>query len=158
MDRTSRIGLLICFVLFVGIQFTLEKLYPTPPPKPRAAVTASTSPSSAAAPAAHMRAETVNSTAAAAPATSVAVVEKLTVIENDAMKVTFTSAGAAITEIELKRHKADNGGNIVLNEQSHSNVLALSGWPGADTANFQEENLPNGVSYSCDLPLSLIHI
>ncbi|MGA9700531.1 YidC/Oxa1 family insertase periplasmic-domain containing protein, partial [Pseudomonas sp.] len=52
-----------------------------------------------------------------------------------------------------KKHKADNGGNIVLNEQSHSNVLALSGWPGADTANFQvEENLPNGVRFSCALP------
>ena len=73
-------------------------------------------------------------------------------IENDAMKVTFTSVGAAITEVELKEHKADNGGHVVLNEQAHSNVLALSGWPGADTANFQEENLPNGAHFSCDLP------
>jgi YidC/Oxa1 family membrane protein insertase len=43
----------------------------------------------------------------------------------------------------------------VLNEQSLSNVLALSGWPGADTADFQSENLPNGVRYSCDLPNGL---
>jgi len=151
MDRTSRIGLLICLVLLIGVEFTLEKLYPTPPPKPPSAATAPTSPSTAAPiPPAHMTAEAVNPTAAPTPAAP--VVEKLTVIENDAMKVTFTSVGAAITEVELKRHKADNGGHVVLNEQSHSNVLALSGWPGADTADFQEETISNGVSYSCDLP------
>src|SRR5271163_1833643 len=145
MDRTSRIGLGICIALLIG----LEIFYPTPPAKPKPAAVASTSPA-AAAPAPHMTAATANP--AAAPAPSVPVVEKFTVIENDAMKVTFTNVGAAITEIELKKHKADNGGNIVLNEQSHSNVLALSGWPGADAADFQEEDIPNGVSYSCDLP------
>jgi len=149
MDRTSRIGLLICLVLLIGVEFTLEKLYPTPPPKPRPAASAPATPS-AVAPPAHMTAQAVNPTVAPTP--PVPVVEKLTVIENDAMKVTFTSVGAAITEVELKQHKADNGGHVVLNEQSHSNVLALSGWPGADTANFQEDNLPNGVRYSCDLP------
>jgi YidC/Oxa1 family membrane protein insertase len=149
MDRTSRIGLFTCLVLLIGIQFTLDRLYPTPPPKPRSAVTAPSSPSPVAPPA-HMTAEAVNPTASPTP--PVPVVEKLTVLENDAMKVTFTSVGAAITEIELKQHKADNGGHVVLNEQSHSNVLALSGWQGADTANFAEDNIPNGARYSCDLP------
>jgi len=149
MDRTSRIGLLICLVLLMGVEITLEKIYPTPPPKPRSEATAPASPT-AVVPPAHITAQTVNSTVAPTPP-PVPVVEKLTVIENDAMKVTFTSVGAAITEVELKQHTADNGGHVVLNEQSHSNVLALSGWPGADTANFQEENLHNGVRYSCDL-------
>jgi YidC/Oxa1 family membrane protein insertase len=148
MDRTSRIGLFVCLVLLISLEF----LFPTPPQKPKPAVAASTPPSAVApVPAAPVTSPAVNPTAPPAP-----VVEKRTVIENDAMKVTFTSLGAAITQIELKQHKADNGGNIVLNEQSHSNVLALSGWPGADTANFQvEENLPNGVRFSCDLPNGL---
>lgn len=152
MDRTSRIGLFVCLVLFIGIQVTLDKLYPTPPYKPKAAVTATDSTAaSALAPATHMTAETGNP--AVTPAPVAPVVETFTVLENDAIKVTFTSLGAAITEIELKKHKADNGGNIILNEQSHSNVLALSGWPGADTANFQvQENPGDGVTYTCDLP------
>ncbi len=151
MDRTSRIGLLVCLVLLIGIQFTLDRMYPTPPMKPRPAATASTAPSTAVpAPPAHMTSETVSPTLAPPPPAPVA--EKLTVIENDAMKVTFTSVGAAITEVELKEHKADNGGHVVLNEQAHSSVLALSGWPGADTANFQQADLPNGVRFSCDLP------
>ena len=151
MDRTSRIGLLVCIVLLVGIQFFLDKEYPPAPHKPASPVTAP-SPASAVAPApaAHMTAEPGGPTPPPPP--PVPVTEKFTVIENDAMKVTFSSLGAAITEIELKQHRADNGGNIVLNEQSHSNVLALSGWPGADTANFQDQTIPNGVSYSCDLP------
>ena len=151
MDRTSRIGLLVCFVLFIGVQFTLDKLYPTPPPKPKSAVTAPTTPSAVVPlPSAHLTSEAASPTMTPPPAAPVD--EKFTVIENDAMKVTFTSVGAAITEIELKQHKADNGGNVVLNEQSHSNVLALNGWPGADAANFQGQDLPNGVSYSRDLP------
>ena len=149
MDRTSRIGLLICLVLLIGVEFALDKLYPTPPPKPRSAVTAPTPPTAVVSPA-HMTAEAVNPTVAPTPPAP--VVEKLTVIENDAMKVTFTSVGAAITEVDLKEHKADNGGLVVLNEHAHSNVLTLNGWPGADTANFQEDDLPHGVRYSCDLP------
>jgi len=139
-----------CLVLLIGMELTFEKLYPPPPPKPPSAVTAPTPTTPAAPiPPAHMTAQTVNP--AVAPTPSAPVVEKLTVIENDAMKVTFTSVGAAITEIELKKHKADNGGHVVLNENSHSNVLALSGWPGADAVSFQEETLPNGVRYSGDL-------
>jgi YidC/Oxa1 family membrane protein insertase len=149
MDRTSRIGLAVCLILLIGFQFTLDKLYPPPPPKLLPAATAQTPPATVAPPA-HLTAEPAAS--GGAPPPPAPVVEKLTVIENDAMKVTFTSAGAAITEIELKQHKADNGGNIILNEQSHSNVLALKGWPGADTANFQAQEKPGGVAYTCDLP------
>jgi YidC/Oxa1 family membrane protein insertase len=152
MDRTSRIGLFVCLVLLLGLQFTLDRIYPTPPYKPRpAAVTLATPSSTAVAPETHMTAEqgATPATLAAVPTTP----QTLTVIENDAMKVTFTSLGAAITEVELKQHKADNGGNIILNEQSHSNVMALSGWPGADTANFQgQQNPGDGVTYTCDLP------
>jgi YidC/Oxa1 family membrane protein insertase len=148
MDRTSKIGLFICLVLLIGLEF----LFPNPPAKPKPAVAVSTSPSTVApGTAAPVMAEAANPPNLP-PAPAAPVVEKLSVVENDAIKVTFTTIGAAIKEVELKLHKADNGGNIVLNEQSRANILALSGWPGADTANFQEENIPNGVSYSCDLP------
>jgi YidC/Oxa1 family membrane protein insertase len=146
MDRTSRIGLFVCLALLISLEF----LFPTPPMKPKPAGAASTPPSTVAlvAPATASAGNPPN----LPPAPANLVVEKFTVIENDTMKVTFTSAGAAIKEVELKLHKADNGGNIILNEQAHSNVLALSGWPGADTADFQEDNVPDGVRYSCDLP------
>ena len=74
--------------------------------------------------------------------------QNFTHLENDAMKVTFTSAGAAITDIALKQHKADNGGPVILNERSHSNILSLGGWPGADTADFQSQEIPNGMSFT----------
>ncbi len=151
MDRTSRIGLVLCIFLLVAVQLTLDKFYPAPPLKSPTALKASTPPSTVASvPATHMTAEPGGPVPAPAP--SAPIIEKLSVIENDAMKVTFTSAGAAITEVELKEHKADNGGHVVLNEQSHSNILALTGWPGADTVNFQVQENPTGVSYSGDLP------
>jgi YidC/Oxa1 family membrane protein insertase len=152
MDRTSRIGLFVCFALLIGLQFALDKFYPTPPYKPKPALTTAT-PASAVESTPHLSAQTGGVTTSEAPAAVPPVVEKLSEIENDAMKVTFTSVGAAITEIELKKHRADNGGNIILNEQSHSNVMALHGWPGADTADFQpQENGADGVTYTCDLP------
>jgi YidC/Oxa1 family membrane protein insertase len=152
MDRTSRIGLFVCFALLIGLQIALDKFYPTPPYKPKPALTAAT-PASAVESTPHLSAQPGSVTTSEAPAAVPPVVEKISEIENDAMKVTFTSVGAAITEIELKKHKADNGGNIVLNEQSHSNVMALHGWPGADTADFQvQENGADGVTYTCDLP------
>jgi YidC/Oxa1 family membrane protein insertase len=151
MDRTSRFGLLICIVLLVAYEFTLEKLYPPAPAKPPAAATATTPPYTVVPPpATHLSAAPGNPTVTPIPPAPVE--EKFTEIENDAMKVTFTSLGAAITEIELKQHKADNGGHVVLNEQSHSNILALSGWPGADTADFQAQENANGVIYTGTLP------
>jgi len=155
MDRTSRIGLFVCIALLLGFQYYVDTRYPTPPYKPHhAAAPSASSAAPIVAPQTHMSGQPGALTTAQAPAAP--VVEKLTVIENDAMKVTFTSLSAAITEVELKKHHADNGGNIILNEQSHSNVLALTGWPGADTANFQvQENGGQGVTYTSDLPNGL---
>jgi YidC/Oxa1 family membrane protein insertase len=148
MDRTSRIGLFVCFILLIGTQFVLDKYYPPAPYKPKPAVMAPAS-----APETHLTAEPGGSAAPTTPGQVTPVAEKLSVIENDAMKVTFTSAGAAITEVELKKHKADNGGNIILNEESHSNVMALQGWPGAATADFEaQENGGDGMTYTCELP------
>jgi YidC/Oxa1 family membrane protein insertase len=150
MDRTSRFGLILCSLLFIGYLFAMQELYPTPPLKQKQAATTPATTSATSAPS---NPELI-SPAGVSPTTP-PVEEKLTVIENDAMKVSLTSVGAAIRDIELKEHQADNGGKIVLNERSHSNVLALSGWPGADTASFQDEAIPNGLRYSYDLPNGL---
>jgi YidC/Oxa1 family membrane protein insertase len=150
MDRTSRLGLLICLVLLIVLEFTLDKYYPTLPAKPKQPAAASTSPTAVPATPTQLPTGGINPTVTPA---LVAQVEKLNVLENDAIKVTLTSVGAAIKTVELKQHRADDGGNIILNQQARSNVLALSGWPGADAANFQaKDNFSDGVRYSCDLP------
>jgi YidC/Oxa1 family membrane protein insertase len=161
MDRTSWIGVIACMVLLMGLEITLEKYYPPVPPKPAKHVVAEPAGAPPSAPAAATGA-TGNTAQAATSApiseAAVPVAEKLTFLENDAMRLTLTSHGAAIKEVELKKHKEEKTdniktGNIVLNEQSHTDVLALSGWPGADTIDFQlKESSANGVVYTANLP------
>lgn len=148
MDRTGRIVVSFCAVALFALLWlypsTLFKPAPPPPttpePSPLAAATANNS----------VTPQSVSPTLAQAP--TAPINEQLTFLENDAIRVTFTSHGAAIKEIELKKHKQGDG-NVVLNEQSHENVMTLSGWPGADTASFQlKESSPTGLIYSSDLP------
>lgn len=159
MDRTSRIGLGVCLLLLIGYQVVIDKLYPPPPPKTKAAVSVTTPDATVPAPATPNLTSTTSTTMKSAtpaptkaPAPAAQPIAKFTDLENDAMKVTFTSVGAAITEIVLKQQKADNGGNVVLNEHSHSNVLELGGWPGADTASFESKPISDGVVFSTTLP------
>jgi len=151
MDRTSRIGVFICIFLLVGLEIAMEKYYPTPPPKPKPAVTApatSASPAKITAPTTQAPSPTAINTTETAPVPSVP--EVTTVIENPAIKVTLTSKGAAIEDIELKQHQ-DGEGHVTLNAQAHSNVLALDGWPGV--ADFQvKQSSPDGVVYTALLP------
>jgi YidC/Oxa1 family membrane protein insertase len=152
MDRTSRIGIVVCLVVLVGLAF----IPGTPPKKIPAAAAPLHGSASAPATAASASASSTPVMTQGAPAVSpppAPITEKVTVLENDAMRVTFTSAGAAIKQVELKLHKADGGGNVMLNEHARTNVLALSGWPGADAVNFDvRENLGNGVTYTGELP------
>jgi len=154
MDRTSRIGLFVCFVLLIGSEFLIDKFYPPPAYKPKPPVVAQAAPANGAgtttAATEHLSGQPGNPAITPEPAATIP--EKLTVLENDALKVTFTSAGAAIKEVELKKYAADGGGNIILNQEAHSNVLALTGWPGADTASFDsQENGTDGITYTSDL-------
>jgi YidC/Oxa1 family membrane protein insertase len=64
----------------------------------------------------------------------------------------MTSRGAAIKQVELKKHKEDKTSNVILNEQAHSNILELSGWPGVDALNFQSRPVANGLAYTAVLP------
>lgn len=157
MDRTSRIGLFICLLLLLGIGPLLDKIYPTLPPKPKHAAVAPASPAASkpATPAVlppFPGPTTPPASFTAAPTPVVPVEEKISVLENDAVKITLTSVGAAIKNIELKQYKADEGGNIILNQKARSNVLSLSGWPGADVVNFQVRDIPNGLEYTGNLP------
>jgi YidC/Oxa1 family membrane protein insertase len=154
MDRTSWIGITVCLILFVTLQVVVDKYYPPPIPKPHVATgTAATTPPSAASMTAQPSANPAVPTSPTGTAEVAApITETFTVLENDAMKVTFTSKGAAITEIDLKQHKAENGGDVILNEQSRSNVLDLSGWQGADTVSFQAQNSADSITYSGALP------
>jgi YidC/Oxa1 family membrane protein insertase len=152
MDRTGRIVIVVCMLamgaLFYFYPATLFKPLPPAPPVPSIATPSSLSSSPANG---STTAQAINSTLThAEPAP---ILEQLTLLENDSVRVTFTTHGAAIKEVELKKHKQDQTGNVVLNEQSHENVMDLSGWPGADTAGFQVKEVPpNGVVYSSNLP------
>src|ERR1700677_780159 len=156
MDPPSWLGIILCLIVFFGLEAYVQKYYPAPPPKPPgSAATAATIPPSASTLTAETPGEPAQSTTPG-QVTPPPVQETFTTLENDAIKVTLTSLGAAVSEVELKLHHADNGGNVVLNEHAKSNIFALSGWKGAAQLNFTpQENLGNGVTYTAQLPNGL---
>src|SRR5260221_4156662 len=145
MDRPSRPGVFICaFLLCILFVYTAP-----PPPKAKPAVPAA-SPAPVTAPAAAPKPAVPGSAPVNPPPAPVP--ETLAYLENPALKVTLTSRGAAIKEVELKLQKEDDG-YVVLNKQAHSSVLELSGWPGADTAGFQAaQSSPDRIVYTTQLP------
>ncbi|HUB66313.1 MAG TPA: membrane protein insertase YidC [Candidatus Methylacidiphilales bacterium] len=151
MDRISIIGLVLCLVLYFAFQAYVNKTYPEP--KPHSAASA---PSAVATSAPNGTPSTTAPNSARVPVPTPAIPEQISYLENNAIKVRLTSHGAAIEEIELKQHKSGLNGNIILNQQAHSNVLALAGWNGAGDASFQvTEKPPGSVIYSTDLPNGL---
>jgi len=155
MDRTSRIGLAVCLALFVVLTIVQNIYYPLPKTLPkRPAATTNAAPENPPSLTAQSSAPG-QPTTPAATSTPPTVQETISTLENDAVKITFTSLGAAIKHVELKLQKADNGGNIILNQQSRSNVMALSGWPGADTANFTAQQDADSITFTTTLPNGL---
>jgi YidC/Oxa1 family membrane protein insertase len=153
MDRISRVGVLVCLVVLVYLVFTSQpKLKPLPPALPASSTNALVPPGSG--PSGPAPATTANPAPAPAPSAA-AQPEQITLLENDTIRATLTSRGAAIKEVELKKHKDGKTGYVVLNEQSHSSILALSGWPGADTLNFAVRPLTNSLAYFTTLPNGL---
>lgn len=156
MDRTSRIGVFFCIILMVVLEFAMEKYYPAPPPKPKPAATApaaTTATPSAAAPATASSTPTLSATPPLQQPP--AVPEVISTLENAAVKVTLTSNGAAIKDVELKDHK-EGKGHVILNAHAHTNVLDLSGWGGNTPFEIKrssahqityEAQLPNGVKW-----------
>jgi len=151
MDRTGRIVVFLCVIAMVALFLRYPPQPAKVPPKPVPA--ASTAPSTFSSDTANNSStgQEVSSALASAPAAPAS--EQLSFLENDALRMVLTSQGAAIREVELKKHKQDQNGNVVLNKQSHSNILALSGWPGVEGVHFQVREVPPGsVVYSGDLP------
>jgi YidC/Oxa1 family membrane protein insertase len=148
MDRISRIGVLVCIGLLVYLVFTTAPKRPLPP-----SVSATNAPTpfgpNGAAPAV-----TANSPLTQTPPAA-SQPEQIAFLDNNAIRATMTSRGAAIKEVELKTHKEDKTGNVVLNEQAHSSIMALTGWTGAESLNFQSRQTPNGIAYTAVLPNGL---
>ena len=157
MDRTSRIGLAVCVIVFIALTFAQNILYPLPKTLPKHTVASTNAapenpPSLTAGPSSAPGQPSAPATTPAPPP----VAESISTLENDAVKISFTSLGAAIKNVELKLQKADNGGNIVLNQQSRSNVMTLTGWPGADTANFSAQvDAGRAITFTTTLPNGL---
>jgi YidC/Oxa1 family membrane protein insertase len=145
MDRTSRIGVFVCLVVLAYLWWTIPPLpKPKPVPATSHALTATTAASALATPVA-------TTAKGAAQPSSPSAPEQLAFLENGTIRATFTSAGAAIKEVELKKHKEDRGGAVVLNENSQTNILQVSGWPEAESANFQVQQTANSLTYSSTL-------
>jgi YidC/Oxa1 family membrane protein insertase len=151
MDRTSRIGVFVCLALLVYIWLFLG---PTPPkvrPVPLHPAPALTTPATATSP-------TTASALTPAAAPSAQLPEQVTILENDQIKATFTSRGAAVKEVELKNHLEGEHEQVVLNEQAHSNILQLGGWPGADSVSFAVQQSPGALVYTGTLPDGLVWV
>lgn len=156
MDRTSIIAVIVCVLVYFGLMAVFNQRYPQPHLPPAVAKVASTN-AAPAAPAyasttATISAPTSTPTGAVTPSEKPSLPEKLNFLENGSIKATFTTRGAAIKQIELKQHHdGRDGGNVVLNEQSHDNVMEIAGWPGIDSATFQVESTPTSLTYTTSL-------
>jgi YidC/Oxa1 family membrane protein insertase len=159
MDRTGIVAIVICVLGYLVVTAELDRLYP-PSHLPHAAVAGTSSTN--ATPASPGVSSTIDNAnpatesklaAAPTPIATPSAPEKLNFLQNDYVKVTLTTRGAAIKEIDLKKHhEGRNGsGDIVLNEQSHNGVMAIEGWPGADS-DFQVQATPTSLTYTATLP------
>jgi YidC/Oxa1 family membrane protein insertase len=155
MDRTGIVAVIICVLAYFVISTELTRLYPPAKLPPVAAGKATATNAPAAMPSATETAAAPNSATASAPASAEtnSLPEKLNFLENGDIKVTFTTHGASIKKAELKKHhEGHNSENVVLNEQAHDNVMAVEGWPGADSTAFQVESTPTTLTYT--LPMA----
>jgi YidC/Oxa1 family membrane protein insertase len=158
MDRTGIIAVILCVLAYFVLVAEFNKIYPPahlPIDGTRSAPTNAAPATPATAPETTSANPLPAPTLAApnAPVATPNAPEKLNFLENDDVKVTFTTHGASIKQIELKKHHGgrNGGGNVVLNEESHNNVMAVSGWPGADSTDFQVQSTPNSLTYTTTL-------
>jgi YidC/Oxa1 family membrane protein insertase len=163
MDRKGLIGVVVCLVLYVVLSMTFARMFPQPPPHHTAVagatpatnatpVLSEASPATSAvpAPAAGTEGPGATATAPATPETPAAP-EKLDFLENDFVKVTLTTHGASIKQVDLKQHR-EGDGDVVLNDESRSNIMALAGWPEADSTAFQVQSAPGSITYTATMP------
>ncbi len=125
MDRTSWIGVIGCVVLYLAFEFYIKQAYPP----------VRTAPSIASAPGAPISTPTPPSLTTS-PRPSLAPPlpvkpgepEQTTVLENDFIRVTFSSYGGGIRRIELKKHDAGAESKVTLNTSNRESILERQGW------------------------------
>jgi YidC/Oxa1 family membrane protein insertase len=160
MDRKGLIGIAVCVLIYILLSGWINKTYP---PVHRVPVAAGATPAStnlpalSAEPAVSTNAPPANATepapaanATGTPAVS-AVPAKINVLENDVIKATFSSQGASLQTIELKEHR-EGDQNVILNAGARDNVMAVTGWPGSDSAAFDVAATPATLTYTAALP------
>jgi len=127
MDKKNLIPVMICFVLLLTYQPILNHFYP-PAPAPAAGATAANAPEAPApAPAAESAPEMTPAPAPLVPETALAP-EQTAVLENDFIRVEFTSHGGGVRRIELKQHKAEGDAPVILNNGSKTALFNITGW------------------------------
>jgi YidC/Oxa1 family membrane protein insertase len=149
MDRKGLIGVVVCLVAYMVMQVMFARMFPPahhPAPAAGTAVTDTNAPTVDAAPPATPApagsTETPITPQTTATSATPATPEKLAVLENNNIKVTFTSHGAAIKKVDLKGHR-EGDKNVILNDESSSNVLTLTGWPDSDSTAFAVTGIPS---------------
>lgn len=123
MDRTSWVAVVICLLVLFFYQPILHHFYPPPPPSAVEAPSQQSEPVSS-----------VNETPAFQPLASEIKrepdlpSERFVTLENDFIKVEFSSYGGAAQKVILKLQDAEKGEHVVLNRGVEVPLLNLTGW------------------------------
>jgi YidC/Oxa1 family membrane protein insertase len=163
MDRKGVIGVVACIVLYFVLQLVFSRLLPPvqhPAAGPGASASLTNAPGTTTASPVSTPLVSADTSPGATPAISgeatlaprsPSLPEQINVLENEDSKITFTSRGAAIKTIDLKKHR-EGDRDVILNDQSRSNVMAVTGWPGADSIPFAVQSSPTSLTYTGTLP------
>ncbi|MES2308685.1 MAG: membrane protein insertase YidC [Verrucomicrobiota bacterium] len=125
MDRTSWIGVIVCAILFFVWTWYAKHTFP---PKQTHLTTSSLSTSPTSQDSSSTPSLTAGNPSALKPLPA-STPEQTITLENDSIRVLFTSHGGAIKKIDLLQHMGKSKTeNIVLHEHSPIPFLARSGW------------------------------
>jgi YidC/Oxa1 family membrane protein insertase len=125
MDRTSWIGVIVCAILFFVWTWYAKQAFP---PKP--AQTTTTALSSEAPKLDSSATQTITAgTPSALKPTPQNTPEQTVTLENEFIRILFTSKGGAVKRIDLLKHQGKTPSeNIVLHEHSPHPFLSRTGW------------------------------
>jgi len=128
MDKRTLLVMAACMLALFGLQFLANKLFPPVPKRPTAAAAVP------AVAASNVVAEVIAPAPTNVPPPSVErPAEEILALNNEFIRVVFTSWGGGIRSVELLKHNANGHGHITLNQDAPVAALALTGLPGADT-------------------------
>jgi YidC/Oxa1 family membrane protein insertase len=174
MDRKSWIGIIICFVAMVAWQFYVSYRWPYHPPKKAPAVASATVSNATATTTPTLAPATASTAATTAAAPSIgssvspnkvaepkipanAAPEQIVELENDVLVARFTTLGAAIKTIELKKHDDEGDKKIVLNRHDPIGIFNLTGWDGDYTqVPYSVEKQGDALVFQRTLPSGLV--